>query len=208
MVADARVRGMAGRAAVEEAKSKPAVGEIDELTLHRARKKDPAALRRLIEMYRRPAAALIYRMMVGRPEDVEDVLQETFLRVVKAIDRFDPKGPAKPSTWILTIATRTAIDRLRKERRFDDDADVVSIASAAPSPEARAAAKDMKARVELEMAALPPDARAALVLRAYHDLDYDEIARIQAVEVGTVKSRIARARAALRRAVEVRDDRA
>lgn len=193
--------GMGGRAAVIEASARRKPGEIDELTLHRARRRDPAALRRLIEIYRRPVGALLHRMLAGHEAEVEDVAQETFVRIVKAIDRFDPDGPAKPSTWILTIATRTAIDRLRKVRP-DNDGDVVSLVSQAPSPEARAAAKSMKAKVELEMASLPADARAALVLRAYHDLDYDEIAQIQAVEVGTVKSRIARARTALRRAVE------
>lgn len=174
--------------------------ELDDVTLARARRGDPAALRALVERYRGAAAALLYRMLVDRPSEVDDALQETFVRVVGAIGRFEPKGAAKLSTWILTIATRIAIDRLRRPR--PKEADVLRLVDTAPSPEALVAARTLRARVEAQMAQLAPDARAALVLRAYHDLDYEEIARIQAVEVGTVKSRIARARAALRAALE------
>ncbi|MEQ8274478.1 MAG: sigma-70 family RNA polymerase sigma factor [Deltaproteobacteria bacterium] len=168
--------------------------ELDDVTLGRARRKDPDAQRQLIRFYQPRVGALLFRMLGRGSPDVVDAAQETFERVVRALERFDPKGPAKLSTWILTIATRIAIDRLRKP---SVDAEVIELVDRAPSPESRVASMRLVDRVEAEMMKLPDDTRAALVLRAYHDLDYAEIARIQAVEIGTVKSRIARARAAL-----------
>lgn len=171
------------------------VEELDEVTLSRARRGDRGAQRALIVRYQPAVGALLFRMMGRASPDVVDAAQETFERVVKALPGFEPKGPAKLSTWILTIATRIAIDRLR--RRRDESAEVIELRDHAPSPEAQIASRRLVDRVEAEMMKLPDDARAALVLRAYHDLDYAEIARIQAVEIGTVKSRIGRARAAL-----------
>ncbi|MEQ9503788.1 MAG: sigma-70 family RNA polymerase sigma factor [Deltaproteobacteria bacterium] len=168
--------------------------ELDDVTLERARRGEPNAQRQLIRFYQPRVGALLFRMLGRGSPDVVDAAQETFERVVRALERFDPKGTAKLSTWILTIATRIAIDRLRKP---SVEAEVIELVDRAPSPESRVASMRLVDRVEAEMMKLPDDTRAALVLRAYHDLDYAEIARIQAVEIGTVKSRIARARAAL-----------
>jgi RNA polymerase sigma-70 factor (ECF subfamily) len=124
------------------------------------------------------------------------------IKVLEALPRFDPRGPAKLSTWILTITARTCIDALRTRKRKlealeDDDARGPSV-----DAEAQAIAKLTMSKVEAAMAKLPDDHRAVLVLRAYHDLDYAEIASVLSVEEGTVKSRLARARAALKSAME------
>ncbi|MEO1173484.1 MAG: sigma-70 family RNA polymerase sigma factor, partial [Myxococcota bacterium] len=117
---------------------------------------------------------------------------------LRGLPRFKPN--ARLSTWLLTIATRTALDQLRRNRRRDGEEPPEAFAE--PRLDARFDAARLRDRVMAEMAALPDDQRAALVLRAFHDLDYPEIAAALEVEVGTVKSRIGRAREALRRATE------
>src|SRR5215831_16089459 len=94
------------------AKSHAAEPELDDLTLARAQRGDEPACRTLVERYQRPVFALLGRMC-GHAR-VEDLAQETFLRVFRALPRFDRSGPARLSTWILTVATRLALDELRR----------------------------------------------------------------------------------------------
>jgi RNA polymerase sigma-70 factor (ECF subfamily) len=177
--------------------------ELDELTLARARKGDSSALATLVRTYQRPVFALAARLMVGRgTAAAEDAAQEALIRVIRGIHTYDPSGPARLSTWILTVATRTYLNLLRVRRReepLDDKA--AARARADASPEETAADREERRRIEAAMAALPEDMRAVLVLRAYHDLDYPEIAQALGIELGTVKSRLGRARAALRDAM-------
>jgi RNA polymerase sigma-70 factor (ECF subfamily) len=178
--------------------------ELDEVTLARARRGEPSALSELIKHYQRPVFALCGRLMCARsPAAVEDVAQEAFIRVIRGINKFEPGGPARLSTWILTVATRTCLNALRGRRReepLDPDSDA-GRADDGASPEQSALAEERRRRVEQAMGALPEEMRAVLVLRAYHDLDYPEIAAALELEVGTVKSRLSRARAALREAL-------
>jgi RNA polymerase sigma-70 factor, ECF subfamily len=168
---------------------------VDELTLRRAQRGDERAWRDLVERFQQPVHALIWRLMAGRARHrVEDLVQETFVRVLGALPGFNPEGPATLSTWMLTIATRLALNELRRPEassladepvgsdRADDSADRVRLAAA----------------IAAGVAQLSPAQRAVLVLREYHDLDYAEIATVLELDVGTVKSRLARARAALR----------
>lgn len=170
---------------------------LDELTLARAQRGDRGAFRRLVERHQGQVQALLSRMLVGRCGDVEDLTQETFLRVHQALPGFDPSGSAKLSTWILTIATRLAIDLLRRPPRTLPEPTLV-----APDPESEVAGRALEQRLLRAMAELPDDARAVLILRAYHDLDYPEIAAALNLELGTVKSRLSRARAALQQVLE------
>lgn len=144
-------------------------------------------------------------MLGGRanPALVEDLTQETFLRVFKSLAGFTLDGSARLSTWILTIATRLALNEQRNQRRA-----IVSAVPEAPEPIADARADDTAQRralgeiLEREIARLAPDHRAVFLLREYHDLEYAEIARVLEIQVGTVQSRLSRARAALRLALE------
>jgi RNA polymerase sigma-70 factor (ECF subfamily) len=176
-------------------------GEIDELTLARARRGESPALSALVRHYQRPVYALVGRLLVGRGAARDDVAQEAFIRVLRGIARFDPAGGAKLSTWILTVTTRTCLNALRDGRRAAAVQPPSGPAVAPDDPEREAADRQLRLRVEAAMAALSEEMRAVLVLRAYHDFDYDEIAAAVGVEVGTVKSRLARARAALREAL-------
>lgn len=177
----------------------PSRAELDDLTVVRAAKGKPAATRALVKRYERPVFALLSRM-VGRhqPALVEDLAQETFLRVFKALPRFRTDVPAKLSSWILTIATRVALDALKRRR---PQLEAVS-EGAAPRLDERLAGRQALTVIEQAVAELPEGQRAALVLRVFHDLDYAEIAAALDVDVGTVKSRISRARARLREATE------
>lgn len=171
---------------------------LDELTLRRAQRGDERAWRDLIARFQQPVHALIWRLLAGRARHrVEDLVQETFVRVLRALPRFDPAGPAKLSTWMLTIATRLALNELRRP-----EASALGDEPEAAEPATRADAeldrRRLGAAIATGVAALPDGQRAVLVLREYHDLDYTEIADALELDVGTVKSRLSRARAALR----------
>jgi RNA polymerase sigma-70 factor (ECF subfamily) len=175
--------------------------EIDELTLARARRGDSSALSTLLQHYQRPVYALVGRLLVGRAAGArDDVAQEAFIRVFRGLPRFDPTGDARLSTWILTIVARTCLNAIRDGRRALPvaAADPPTAAAAPDDPERATGDRELGRRVEEAMARLPEEMRAVLVLRAYHDFDYDEIAAAVGVEIGTVKSRLGRARAALR----------
>ncbi|HRC57181.1 MAG: sigma-70 family RNA polymerase sigma factor [Myxococcales bacterium] len=178
--------------------------ELDEITLARAQRGDRAAFRSLIEAYKRPVHAIIGRMMVGRARqaEVEDLAQETFLRVYRALPAFEARGPGRLSRWILTIATRLALDELRRLR---------------PDPAAREQSDDVPGHDRTDDALhrralasaianavdeLSAEQRAVFLLREFHDFEYQEIASTLDIDVGTVKSRLSRARAQLQLSLE------
>lgn len=177
------------------AAARPAVEPLDELTLRRAQRGDERAWRHLIARFQQPVHALIWRLLAGRARHrAEDLTQETFVRVLKALPRFDLAGPASLSTWILTIATRLALNELRKPEPAGLEHEPVGRERADVDAERRR----MGAAIAAGVATLPDAQRAVLVLREYHDLDYQEIADALELDVGTVKSRLSRARVALR----------
>jgi RNA polymerase sigma factor (sigma-70 family) len=88
--------------------------DLDEVTLARAQRGDRDARAALIERYQRPVFALLSRMLSRQRALVEDMAQETFLRVLRALPTFDARGPARLGTWILTIATRLVLDHFRR----------------------------------------------------------------------------------------------
>lgn len=177
--------------------------ELDELTLARAIRGDRDASRSLVELYQVRVFALVSRMVPGRGRaTVEDLAQDTFLHVFRQLPTFQPAGPARLSTWILTIAARRAIDELRRQRP-ELRADVERSSEARTDD--RTTRRELGAAIEAALRELSPELRAAFLLREYHELDYVEIARALAIDLGTVKSRLSRARAALRaRLAEVR----
>jgi RNA polymerase sigma-70 factor (ECF subfamily) len=156
----------------------------------------------LLRAHQAQVHALVSRMLVGHRSAIDDVAQDSLIKVLEALPSFDPKGPAKLSTWILTITARTCIDALRKRRLREAVPGDGEAADERSDPESAAIARETRARVEAAMAKLPDEHRAVLVLRAYHDLDYAEIAAALELEEGTVKSRLARARAALKEVLE------
>lgn len=181
--------------------------DLDDLTLRRAAARDPAACRAVVERYQSLVFSVAARVLGARSPELADVAQEAFLRSFASLDGFDPRGPARFPTWLATIATRVAIDHARK-RRVVIPLDAVRDTLAAPRPDPGEAldADRRRDRLAAAMRRLAPDQRAAMMLRAEHDLPYEDIARALGVEVGTVRSRLARAKAALREAIGERDE--
>jgi RNA polymerase sigma-70 factor, ECF subfamily len=177
--------------------------ELDDVTLARAQRGEGAAFAQLVKWHEGAIWSYLWRMLgpaAGRAQ-VEDLFQETFLGVHRALPRFSPTGPARLSTWIFGIATRVALHRRRTLHR-----EVVANPAAEPSDGGSQAERlermAMMPALLRALAELSPDHRAVFVLREFHDLDYDELARALHVDVGTVRSRLHRARAHLRGKLE------
>jgi len=170
--------------------------ELPDITVGRAAAGDRGAWRELVDCYQHRVFALVSRMLAGRDrQTVEDIAQDTFLAVFKQLPRYRPDGPARLSSWILTIAARRAIDELRRHRPTPvEDADVPGAART----DERARGNELARAIRGALAELSPELRAAFLLREYHGLDYAEIARSLQIDLGTVKSRLSRARQALR----------
>ncbi len=179
--------------------------DLDELTLARARRGERQAFRALVERYERPVFALLGRMLFrsGRESLVEDLAQETFVRVFRGLPKFGADGRNNLSGWILTIATRLAIDELRKRGPRVEALEglALAVASQVATDEGTDRSR-VAAAIEQAVGQLAPAYRAAFLLREVHDMDYESIAEALRIDLGTVKSRLSRARAALRRALQ------
>ena len=154
----------------------------------------PQAPRLLIEQYQGVVFGLCYRMMNHR-QDAEDVVQETFVRALRAIAGFDATRPIRP--WLLEIAAnrcRTALSR-RSQRS------TLTLAGPAEDlPDQRAGPidpDDLAGEIERALGELRPDYRVVFVLFHEQNLSYEEIARVITRPVGTVKTWLHRARAEL-----------
>jgi RNA polymerase sigma-70 factor (ECF subfamily) len=184
--------------------------ELDAATLNACRRGDPAAFGALVACYQDRVYALCFALAGS---DGEDLAQETFVRVHSAIARFDPAGPASLTGWILTIARRLCVDRARARDRQaalalelgdgDGAAMLTVFTSGAASPEGQLEAARHAQALRRAVAALPLEQRAVVALQLWDGLDYEEIAAVEAVPVGTVRSRLARAKESLRRALRL-----
>lgn len=132
----------------------------------------------------------------GNPQDAEDALQEALTAAWRNLDRFD--GRSRFSTWAHRIAANAALARVRRRRDVPtEDAGVTQTAAGSAVSER----VTVQIVVRQALAGLQPDFREAIVLREYADMTYQEIAEHQGIPVQTVKSRINRARAALKEAL-------
>lgn len=162
----------------------------------RARQGDRDAFTQLVMQYQVPLYNMALRM-IGRPEDAADVAQEAFLRAWEKI-RTLRRAPFKP--WLFQIAVNLCYDHFRRGRRVgvmpdeEEGGKVVALGVTLPDPEERAEAHERSRLVRASIEALDHDHRVALVLRDVNGMAYEEIAAVLRVPLGTVKSRIARAR--------------
>jgi RNA polymerase sigma-70 factor, ECF subfamily len=168
--------------------------------LRRCAAGDPVACRELVEQYGRMAGTIILRT-IGRRDLVEDLLQETFLRVFRALPEFE--GRAKLSTWICTIAQRVAVDELRRNQRspvlvHDNEFDAPDEANV----EREADRDTTDSLVRAALAKLPDKYRQPLVYAAIDGLDYETIATMLGIPVGTVKTNVFRGKQLLRERLE------
>ena len=182
--------------------------DADALLVERAQRGDQRAFEMLVVKYQRRIERLISRM-VRDDGLVEDVAQETFIRAYRALPQF--RGDSAFYTWLYRIAVNTA-KKLLVERKRDpvisestlvshDDGDETSRAenelSDGETPEAVLASKEIAATVNAAIDALSEDLRQAIVLREIEGLSYEEIADVMNCPIGTVRSRIFRAREAI-----------
>lgn len=176
-----------------------------------AQEGDPEAFRQLVEACMRPIYTLGHRML-GSHDDADDVAQETFVRAWRALERYDPRYSFLG--WLRTIATRLALNEIEKRRRRQteggDSFDVATETQAAnaPGPDAALEALETETVLSRALRALPDEYRLPLLLRTYEELSYAEIARSLDIPVGTVMSRLHRARRMLRQELEARGVRA
>lgn len=161
------------------------------------------AFRDLVRRHERPVYGLILRM-VRDPALAEDLAQEVFLRVFRNLGSYDPRF--KLSNWLLRIAQNLTIDYLRLRRLdtvpLDDDPlgrtpDERMAAGPADDPARGIETSDLRAALERALSALRPEYRQLVVLRYLEELSYEDIVEITGLPLGTVKSHLHRARAAM-----------
>ena len=179
--------------------------EVDQELVLRAQRGDKRAFELLVMKYQRKLGRLLSRL-VRDPAEVEDVTQEAFIKAYRALPSF--RGDSAFYTWLYRIAintgknylvalgrrapTTTGID-LEDAENFED-ADALRDSS---TPESEMHGKQIAATVNKAMEALPEDLRTAITLREIEGLSYEEIANVMDCPIGTVRSRIFRAREAI-----------
>lgn len=182
--------------------------DTDALLVDRARRGETAAFEMLVVKYQRRIERLISRM-VRDPDLVQDVAQETFIRAYRAIAQF--RGESAFYTWLYRIAINTAKKTLVELRRDplvsesslargedgDETSRVENELSDGETPEALLASKEIAAAVNAAIEALSEDLRQAITLREIEGLSYEEISEVMNCPIGTVRSRIFRAREAI-----------
>jgi RNA polymerase sigma-70 factor (ECF subfamily) len=179
----------------------------DRVLVERARRGDGKSYQSLFDKYAPRVRRLVSRH-VSDPDEVAEATQEAFIRAFRALPQF--KGESRFFTWLYRIALNTArnsLARMRRIRRVEienvplDDADSGSQFRDEPlhdeTPESLLATRQVADAVQAAVSALPEDLRAALLLREVEGLKYDQIARELDVPIGTVRSRIFRAREAI-----------
>jgi RNA polymerase sigma-70 factor (ECF subfamily) len=166
----------------------------DQQLAQRAATGDRAAFEELVKRHRGGVYRLCWSV-TGNHADADDAAQESFLRVFRSLPSFDPARPFSP--WLRRIAHNASLDILaaRKSRgavSLEDDS--VDPPDPSPTPEGAAAGLQEQAIAEEALAGLPPGMREAFLLRAAEGLSYREIADATGAPLGTVMSRISRAR--------------
>ena len=177
--------------------------ETDQQLVQRAQRGDLRAFDLLVLKYQGRIGALVSRYITD-PSEVEDVTQEAFIKAYRAIDKF--RGDSAFYTWLYRIAATAAKNHLVSRRRRPgadatiEDAELgqqAELLADVGTPEAVAMGEELATVVEEALAALPEELRAALTLREFEGLSYDDIAAVLDCPVGTVRSRIFRAREAI-----------
>ena len=153
------------------------------------------ALGSLVEHYRRPLYAFLYKMLDGRAGDADEVFQEVWFRVIKNIERYEDQSFL---SWLFRIAHNLIIDRARRARPMVDlqsgaDEGLAleeRLASPKLGPESEAAGRDMGGRITAAVARLPAEQREVFLMRTEADLSFKDIAKMQKTSVNTALARM------------------
>ena len=173
--------------------------------LDQCRRGNAGAFERLVALYENKVYNLAFRM-VGNYEDASDIAQEAFLKVYTSLDQF--RGESSFSTWLYRVVSNACLDELRRRARHRaisidtpvsaEDPSTRQIPSGDPEPGHAIERAEVRTAVQQGIMELPDDHRIILVLRDIHGLSYEEIAQVLDMPLGTVKSRLNRARLGLR----------
>lgn len=179
----------------------------EEQLIRRAQQGDNDAFEQLLLLHQKRVYNLCLRMCAN-PDDALDLSQEAFIKAWKALGQY--QFEASFSTWLFRLTSNVCIDFLRRKKRRQetsltenyedsDDGAELQLTDAQPLPEEQAITNETRLELAQAMARLAPDHRAILHLRVIENLPYEQIAEILDIRVGTVKSRLARARIQLRK---------
>lgn len=170
--------------------------------LDRLQAGDAAAFEDLVITYQHRVFGVALRML-GNAAEAQEVAQEAFVRAHRGLGDF--RGDAKLSTWLYAITSRLCLTRLgsgeRRLARQGEEA-LLRLADGAPRPDAALERSELEAALQRAIAELPEDRRIVVVLRDLEGLSYEEIAQVLDLELGTVRSRLHRARADLKDKLE------
>ena len=173
---------------------------MEDLTLERAKRGDADAFEALMTPEEGRVWALCLRML-GNAEEARDAAQETMIRAWRALPSF--RGEARFGTWVYRIAVRTCLDRMRKR---EETVPLETLQESgfepmdpAPEPEGRVLQAEKSKVLRQALDRLPEEMRTALVLTSMDGQSYEEAAEVLEVPVGTVRSRIARAKLKLQK---------
>lgn len=168
--------------------STPRYTELPRETLAQAQASSPEAFAELVRCYERRVYACIARIVAYTlpRNEVDDLTQDVFLKIHRKLNRFDPERPGSLSGWILKIASRTALDALRKQssqnahsQRLASEADVIPLHPSWRSrPDESLERRETRERILRGIASLSPSMRAALVLKHFHHFELEEIATV------------------------------
>ena len=170
--------------------------------MERVKQGEQKAFRLLFDQYKGPIMSYLYHM-VRNPKLAEDLTQETFFKVYRFRDKYEPQS--KFTAWLWTIARNTALDHFRGEKDLNTVASneevLDTIVDSAPGSEAQLIESADRERVNHCIAGLTTAQRDALLLRTMSELSYDEIAAQMKLSLSSIKSLINRAKAGLMRCI-------
>jgi RNA polymerase sigma-70 factor (ECF subfamily) len=168
----------------------------------RLRAGDRRAFEELVRLQQHRVYGLALRML-GNAAEAQDVAQEVFLRAHRGLGAF--RGDAKLSTWLYTIASRLCLNRLTGSQHrlaHHGDETLARLADARPGPDQALERGELEEALHRAIAELPEERRIVVILRDVEGLTYEEIAEVLALPVGTVRSRLHRARLDLKEKLE------
>ena len=188
---------------------------LEEQLVKKSLQGDTVAFEELVFQYQNKIYALSYRYM-GNEEDAYDMSQEAFLKAYRSLRSF--KGDSSFGTWLYRVATNVCLDELRRRKRriaalsLDEplatrEGDEVEkeIRDSALTPDLVYENKELATYIQNLLDQMKPEHKSAIVLRDVMDLTYEEMAEVLDCSIGTVKSRLSRARSALRKKFEERE---
>lgn len=173
----------------------------DQALVAQTRQGEVDAFGELVRRYQSSVFGVCYRLM-GHRQEAEDMAQEAFLRAYQRLDRYDSQRPFGP--WVRRVAANVCLNQLQRKRppqvALEDETDE-PVFPAEPGPEARRETRERDERLWEAIGLLSPPQRAAIELRHFHAMTYEEIAHELRISLSEVKTHLFRARRALARRI-------